>query len=470
MLVRYRAVSVTAIGLSLLLQAPKPAFGQELNRARLSTSLDSLVVQLRRSTKIPGLTILIAKGSEPIFAKGYGFANLDHEVPAEIETVYGIGSITKQFVAAALLRLAEEGRVRLDDPLSRYLPGFSVPAGTVTLHHLLSNTSGIRGGAALPGRNPDRIDYSRAELLQTLVELYRDRPPEFPPGEVWAYQSFNYLLLGLVIERVSGRTVWDYLQEHFFIPLGMSATGPCDPGRVVKHRATGYARTDSVPDGVIVAPFVSPTLALGATGLCSSAPDMLNWQRALVEHRALRAESYARMSRPGQLNDGRRTDYGYGVVLWNLEGRPIAFHTGGLPGYTAYLAYLPESDVTVVVLVNANSDIFTLGPAVVRAALGLSQPRELEATHEELAQYVGRYESGRLEVIVTEQDEHLSAEINGSDSFRFLFDPKLLKQGDREFAVEWEPQSRLTFRETGKRIDGAALRYGGRTVQLRRTN
>ena len=429
-----------------------------------------MIGQLRATTKIPGLTILVAKGSETLFAKGYGFADLDHEVPAESETVYGIGSITKQFVAAAILRLVEDGRVRLDDPLSRYLPGFSVAAGQVTLHHLLSNTSGIHGGADLPGRNPDRIDYSRAELLQTLIELYKDRPPEFLPGDEWAYQSINYWLLGLVIERVSGQTVWDFMHQRFFVPLGMNATGQCDPGRVVKHRATGYERTDSVPEGVIVAPFVTPTLALGATGLCSTAPDMLKWQRGLVEHRVLRPDSYARMSTPVQLNDGRRTDYGYGLVIWSLQGRPITFHTGGVPGYTAYLAFLPANDVTVIALLNANSEIFTLGPSIVRAALGLPQPQDLPATHEELARYVGRYESGPIEVIVTEQDRHLSAEINGSDSFRFLFDPKLLKQVDREFAVEWEPESRLTFGQTGQHVDGAVLRYGGRTVQLRRTN
>jgi D-alanyl-D-alanine carboxypeptidase len=470
MRIPFRRIGATPLGLSLLLPTLKPALAQGPDRARLRVSLDSLVGELRTHNKIPGLTILVAQGPETVFAKGYGFANLDHQVPAEIATVYAIGSITKQFVAAAVLRLVEDGRLRLADPLSRYLPGFSVPAGSVTLHHLLSMTSGIHGEAVFPGKNADRIDYSREELLQTLVDMYKGHPPDFLPGEVWEYQRINYLLLALVIEKVTGRTLWDYLHERFFVPLGMTATSQCDPGRVVKHRATGYRPTDSVPEGVIVAPLISPTLALGATGLCSSAPDMLKWQRALLEHRALRAESYALMSRPGRLNDGRRIDYGYGVVLWKLEGQPIVFHTGGVPGGTAYLAYLPQSDVTVVVLVNADSDIFNLGPEIVRVARGLPQPRELHATHEELARYVGKYQSGRLEVIVSEQDEHLSAEINGSDSFRFLFDPKLLKQGDREFAVEWEPESRLIFRQTGNRVDGAVLNYGETMVQLRRTN
>jgi D-alanyl-D-alanine carboxypeptidase len=461
---------MAAIGVFILPTTATPGFAQGLDSAKLSLSLDSLVAQLRTDIKIPGLTILVAEGPKAVFTKGYGFANLDHQVPAGPETVYGIGSITKQFVAAAVLRLAEEGRVRLDDQVSRYLPEFSVPAGPATLHHLLSHTSGIHGGATYPGPNPDRIDYSRTELVRTLADLYKSRPPEFSPGEVWEYQSINYLLLGLLIERVTGRTLWDYLRERFFTPLGMAATAQCDPGKVVTHRATGYVRTDSVAEGVILAPFVSPTLALGSAGLCSSAPDMLKWQRALVEHQALRAGSYARMSRPGQLNDGRRTDYGYGLVTWDLEGKRFVFHTGGVPGYTAYLAYLPANDVTVALLVNANSNIFALGPAVVRATLGLPQPRELRATEEELARYAGTYESGRLKAIVTEQDGHLSVEINGSDSFRFIFDPKLLKQRDREFAVEWEPESRLSFQVRGGQTSGATLRYGGRTVRLRRAN
>jgi hypothetical protein len=214
---------------------------------------------------------------------------------------------------------------------------------------------------------------------------------------------------------------------------------------------------------------MSPTLELGATGLCSTVTDMLKWQRALVEHRVLRADSYARMSQPGRLNDGQRTDYGYGLIIWPLDGERIVFHTGGTPGATAYLAYLPASDVTVVVLVNSDSDIFNLGPTIVRTARGLPKPGELTTTPDDLARYVGTYESGRLQMILTERDRRLSAEINGSNSVRFLFDPKLLKQGDRQFAVEWEPDSRVTFQLNRDHVVAAVLRYGGRTVQLRRT-
>ncbi len=456
------------VGLPILPFTAAAAFAQALDPVRVTGSLDSLAADVRSNAGIPGITILIAEGSRVVYAKGHGLANVDHGVAAGPETVYAIGSITKQFVAAAILQLVEEGRLRESDELGRYLPEFPLHGQRVTVHHLLSHTSGLHGGARFPGPNPDRIDYSREELVRSLAELYRERPSEFSPGEVWAYQSLNYMLLGLVIERVSGQTLWDFLRRRFFVPLGMTTTGQCDPDRVVKHRATGYVRTDSVPEGVVVAPFVSPTFALGSSGLCSTAADLLKWQRALVEHRVLRATSYALMSRAGQLNDSRRTDYGYGLVIWNLAGERMVFHTGGISGYTAYLAYLRARDLTVIVLVNSNSEIFTLGPAVVRAATGLPQPLALGTTGEELARYVGTYQSGRLEVILTEVDGDLSAEVNGSDSFRFIFDPRLLKQADREFAVEWEPESRLTFNVTGKRVDSAVLRYAGRTVELRR--
>lgn len=455
--------------LAVLLATPATLVGQGRDDRHFAASLDSLGKELRAAARLPGLTILVARGPRVLFAKGYGYANLDHDVLAGPQTVYGVGSITKQFVAAAVLRLAEEGKLGLDHELAKYVPEFPTN-GRVTLRHLLAHTSGIRGGASLPGRNPERIDYSRQELIAALADVYKDRAAEFSPGEAWAYQSINYSLLGLVVEKVSGLSLWDYLRETFFAPLGMTSTAQCNPTVVAKHRATGYVRNTAAPESVMVASFVSPTFALGGTGLCSSASDLLRWQRALVGHTALSAESYARMIQPEPLNDGTRTDYGYGLVLWDIGGERMSFHTGGTPGYTAYLAYMPASDVTVVVLVNASSDILAIGPTVVRVARGLPQPRDVKATREELARYVGTYESGRVKMTVTERDGQLRADVSGSNSFRFLFAPNLLKQDGREFAVGWEPGSRVTFLGTGERPDAAVLRYGGRTVELRRTN
>jgi D-alanyl-D-alanine carboxypeptidase len=368
----------------------------------------------------------------------------------------------------AILRLTERGKLRLDDTLGAYVPEFPTHGQRVTLRDLLRHTSGIRGGARMPGRNGERIDYSREELVRTLAAIYADRQPEFRTGTAWAYQSINYTLLGLVVERVSAQLLWDYLRKEFLIPIGMTATALCDPTTIVKHRATGYVSGSPGRGGLAVPSFFSPTVLLGGAGLCSTAPDLLRWQRALVEHQALSAPSYARMTRPEPLSDGSRPDYSYAIAVWPVGSDSMRFHTGGMPGFTAFLAHLPARDLTVIVLINANADILAIGPAVVRIASGLPQPTELATSHEELSRYVGKYASGGVTVDVREEKSHLVAKVDGANSLRFLFAPRLLKQGDREFAVNWEPEARLTFLPARERAEEVVLRYAGRTVRLRR--
>jgi D-alanyl-D-alanine carboxypeptidase len=464
------AATVVRVCAVLLLNGSAASLAaQSLDHTRLTTSLDSLAAKQRDSGRPPGLTLLVAQGPEPVFAKGYGYADLDHDVPATTRTVYSVASITKQFVTAAVLRLAEEGRLRLDDELATYIPEFRAQARGVTLRHLANHTSGVPRATAAAGRNAARIDQSREDVLAALIEQYTQGALNFTPGEAWAYRDVNSMLLAFVVEKVAGQSIWSYFHEQFFAPLGMTQTGPCDPAAVTKHRATGYVVSGGAEAGIAVAPLVNPDEGVGATGLCSTAPDLLRWQRGLVEGRVISAESFARMTTPEQLDTGVRLDYGYGVVPVEIEGEPLVFHTGGITGYTAYLAYLPARDVTVVVLANSNTDIFTLGPAVVRAALGLPQPRHVELAPGELDRYVGTYEAGRLRVVVRASGEEMTAAVTGSDSVRFLFAPRLLKQAEHVFAVGWEPSSTLTFLPGEQNARGVVLRYGERTVELQRT-
>jgi D-alanyl-D-alanine carboxypeptidase len=461
-----KAAAVVKVCAALLLNVSATLSAQTPDHTRLTTALDSLSAKLRESGRPPGLTLLVAEGPEPVFAKGYGYADLDHDVPATAQTVYGVASITKQFVTAAVLRLADEGKLRLDDELATYIPEFRAQARGVTLRHLSNHTSGVPRATTAAGRNAERIDRSREEVLAGLIEQYS---LDFAPGAAWEYRDVNSVLLAFIVEKVAGQSIWSYLHEQFFAPLGMTQTGQCDPAAVMKHRATGYVARGAAEGGIAVAPFLSPSAWVGAIGICSTAPDLLRWQRGLVEGGVISAGSYARMTTPEQLDTGVRLDYGYGVVRVEIEGEAVLFHTGGVAGYTAYLAYLPSRDVTVVVLANSNTDIFTLGPAVVRAALGLPQPRNVELVPGELTQYVGTYEAGRLRVEVRDSGEGMTAAVTGSDSFRFLFPPRLLKQAEHEFAVGWEPSSTLTFLPGEHNARAVVLRYGGRTVELQRT-
>lgn len=459
---------VAALAALAALACPRPAPTQPLDRARLAASIDSYVAGLQKTVHVPGMTVLVAQGSQTIIARGYGIADLDHDVPAGPETVYAIASITKQFTAAAIVKLASEGRFGLDDDISKIVPDLPMVRDPVTVRQLLHHTSGIPE-LRLPGRNPTRLDYSREEWLAAMRDVYKERAAEFSPGDAWAYRDLNYAILGFAVEKITGRTLWEYLREQFFTPLGMTGTARCDPGVVVKHRAKGYVLNDKEPAGVVVAPFISPTIAFGGSGLCSNALDLLKWQRALVENR-LAGVQHARMTQTGTLNDGRGLDYGFGLVVWPLGGERVVFHTGGLPGYNSFLAYVAGSDVTVVVLANSNLDIFRIGTELARVARGLPEPPNRPATLEELARYAGTYASGRTKAVVRESSGQLEARVSGSDSFRFigLFPVRLMNQGNGDFVVEWEPQSRVTFHVSGDRASAAVLRYGDRTVELAR--
>jgi D-alanyl-D-alanine carboxypeptidase len=220
----------------LLTAAAGPLSGQRLNPSRVATSLDSLAAELRTGGRPPGLTVLVAEGPQVVFVKGYGHADLSHDVLATPVTVYNVGSLTKQFLVAAILRLVEEGKLRLDDDLRTHIPEFPTHGQRVTLHHLLSSTSGIPRASNPPERSSERIDYSREEALATLISQYREKPFDFAPGEAWMYQNVNFLLLGFIVEKITGQSMWSYFREQIFAPLDMTATDRCDPEMVMKHR------------------------------------------------------------------------------------------------------------------------------------------------------------------------------------------------------------------------------------------
>jgi len=460
--------SLLAIGLLLALAAP--SWGQQLDRRRLARVVDSLVEAMRARRHVAGVTVLIAQGARPMLAKGYGVADLDDDAPASVETVYAIASITKQFTAATILQLARENRLQLDDDVSKHLPGLPMVRGPLTLWQLLHHTSGIPGIGSLPDPYWARRDYTREEFLRLLETAYLGRDPLFAPGTGWAYRDINYVILAMVIEKITGRTLWEVFRERFFVPLGMTATAQCDPAVVMKHRARGYVVNDKAPMGVVPAPYVSPSVGFGNSGLCSSVEDLLTWQRALLDGRVIDSASYNLMKTPGALSDGRPHEYGLGLLVWPLGNETMVWHSGGIAGFTGMLMYLPGNDATVIMLANGNSDPWIIGTALARVARGLPLVTGLPLGRDELPRYAGTYEGSGVKAIVKERDGELEAEVTGTSSARFLFSPRLLKQQDGSFAVSWEPESRMRFHITGERADSAALSFGKTVIRLARTN
>jgi D-alanyl-D-alanine carboxypeptidase len=319
----------------------------------------------------PGAAVLVARGDTVLFRGARGEADVATHAALLPGSVFRIGSVGKQFTAAALLTLVEAGRVRLDDSLSRYLPDY--PGGShITILTLLNHTSGVRSYSSLP-RYADstiRLDFTTAQI----IGLFRNEPPDFAPGTNWAYSNSGYALIGAVIETVTGMPWHAYLEQKLFKPLGMRHTGYAHDPRFAGPMVRGYSL-----DGEKVVPMrpMSMTQPHAAGALVSNVDDLLTWNRALHQGRVLRSDAYTQMITP----TGKAADpgirYGFGLYDETVRGRQMLRHGGRIFGFIASLSYLPGPDITVVVLENDDAhDGVEVAEVVSRrlAAIALDEP------------------------------------------------------------------------------------------------
>ncbi|WP_145961013.1 serine hydrolase domain-containing protein [Sphingosinithalassobacter portus] len=312
--------------------------------------------------KAPGIAIGVMAGHRIVLARGYGLADLEHDVPVTPDTVFRIGSVTKQFTAAAALRLAEAGQLTPD-----MLPG---PA---TLYQLLGHIGGVPSftdSNVAPAQGWSRR-RSEAEMLAMIAGL--SPPRRFAAGAGWDYSNSGYYLVGTAIARASGMPLGSYLHSALFVPLGMNRTALDDERDIVPDRAIGYATDPEAPGGFVHAAWVSMTVPGGAGAMRSNVPDLLRWQDALLHGAVLSAEMRARMLMPTRLSDGslarrgpegcRVAQYGLGVYVDAPNGVAHVSHYGVIAGYRAYLASFPERGLAVAILTNGESD---LAPLVAR--------------------------------------------------------------------------------------------------------
>jgi D-alanyl-D-alanine carboxypeptidase len=329
----------------------------------LAARVDALVADAMRDGRTPAVSVAVARGGRIVLAKGYGLANVELNVPATPDTVYRIGSITKQFTAAAVMQLVEQGKMSLDDPIEKYLPDYPVRGRHITIRHLLNHTSGIKSYTSLGLKF---LAVTRQDLShESLIALFKDEPDDFQPGEKWLYDNSGYYLLGVILEKATGFKYADYVQRQLFAPLRLSSTRYCDVEPVVKNRAAGYQLG---PDMQLRnADFISMKNPFAAGALCSTVTDLVAWTTALAGGKVVSTASYQQMTAPTKLNDGKEQAYGFGLMPGDLEGHPHVSHGGGINGFASMLMYFPKGDVTVAVLTNSST-----GPAT-RIASGIAR-------------------------------------------------------------------------------------------------
>jgi CubicO group peptidase (beta-lactamase class C family) len=316
-------------------------------------SVDRFVRAELARQQIPALSVAVLRGDSILLARGYGFANVEHGVPATDSTIYQSGSVGKQFTAAGVVMLAQEGLLGLDDSITRYLPQGQQRWRGITIRHLLTHTSGI------PDYADTTLDYRRAYSEDDLIRLATQLPLEFVPGERWSYSNTGYLLLGAVIRKVTGQFYGDFLRRRIFEPTGMRTTRIISESDIVRHRAAGYER---VGGKLRNQSWVSPELNTTADGsLYLSVRDLAAWAVAL-NHGRVPAQSVLEASwTPVRLNSGGLYPYGFGWWIDQQRGYRKIGHTGAWQGFQTSIQRYPDFDLTVIVLANlAGSDPYAV--------------------------------------------------------------------------------------------------------------
>ncbi|MCO7189181.1 MULTISPECIES: serine hydrolase domain-containing protein [unclassified Pseudoalteromonas] len=305
----------------------------------------------------PGIAVRIEQGSKLLYSAANGLADIESKQPLHTEQVFQIGSITKQFTAAAILQLAERNKLSLQDPLGKFIPSLSADYGKLTLDRVLSHTSGLPNYNEGPEIGAKMAHYRT--LDQILAEIVQ-APVLYPSGEGHTYSNTGYLLLGKIIEQVSGLNYKDYLQQHIFTPLGMKHSQVLIKG-TGGDEVKGYSSTDDKKTPV--APFyVDRSWIYSAGGIETTLADMSRWHRGLKAGKVVSPSSYQAMITSATLNDGSVANYGYGFYTFELAGQPSYFHEGGVPGFLAMSVYFPEDDLFATVF--SNQDTLHPGPAL----------------------------------------------------------------------------------------------------------
>ena len=370
---------------SLLLLATISGFAQ----TSLEASVDNFVKEQMEIQKIPGVSLAVVKNGKPLIVKGYGFANIEHQVPVKPETIFQSGSVGKQFTGFAVMLLVEDGKVRLDENISKYLGEVPESWTNITVRHLLNHTSGMTDYT-------DAFDHRRDYTDEELLKMVKAAPLAFAPGTRHDYSNLGYLTLGFIISKAAGKPYYDFIGERIFKPLGMTTARIISEADIVPNRAAGYRLMNGE---VKNQRWVSPSMNMTADGsFYFTIHDMVKWDAALTEGRLLKKSSYDAMWAPATLNDGSKSNYGFGWSLDEMDGHRLIQHGGTWQGFKSAIARFVDDKLTIIMFANLrNTDEAKLTRYIARIIVpGLelkpisdAQP-SLTAGHRSLLQEITR--------------------------------------------------------------------------------
>ena len=316
-------------------------------RANADRVDDYLDAQMREH-RIPGLSLAIVQSNQVVKRAVYGLANVELNAPVKPDTVFEIGSLTKQFTAAAILLLEQDGRLSVEDKISRYLENTPEAWQHITLRHLLTHTSGLKSYTGLDG-----FELRRHLTGEEFIRAIGAYPLEFEPGTAWKYCNTGYNLLGFVIQKISGRSYWDFMSERIFHPLGMNSTTNRLPSLIIPNRAAGYEQTNRV----WINRDYDLTDVFSAGAIVSTVDDLVKWNASLDNGTLLNPHSRQTMWTAAKLGDGTDTKYGFGWRIDQVQGHLNIGHGGSTSGFSASLQRFPRDGLAVIILSNTDEQI-----------------------------------------------------------------------------------------------------------------
>ena len=421
------------------------SFAQNKTTSKINTQVDSLVNAEIKSQRIPGLSLVVVRDGKIDYVKGYGYANLEHKVLVKPETIFQAGSVGKQFTAFAVMLLVQDGKMSLDDKLTKYFP--DAPSGwdSITVRNLLNHTSGF-------GDYTNNFNYWANYTEDSLYQEYKKRPLIFNAGEKQRYSNMGYATLGIIISKVAGKFYGDYLKERVFTPLGMSTARIITEEDIVPNRAAGYRL---VNDSIKNQEWVSPTINTTADGsIYVTALDMAKWEAGLNAGKLLKKEYYDMMWAPAKLNDGTIENYGFGWSIDSVNGKRILEHNGSWQGFECTIKRFPEKKTTVVVFANLKrASTYKIATRILRIyqpELSISGAKAIKDTEPHITLLVNEFINNvtekkmRADQFTTELVSEVmdsAMQVRGSDYFKSkgeflkseLLSIKELSNGTREY-------------------------------------
>lgn len=377
--------------------------------------MDDLLDSYLKEKKFNG-SVLVGHKGQVVYEKGLGYRNAEDKVPNDVNSIFQIGSITKQFTAAVIMQLQEEGKLSVQDKLSKYYPGFA-NGDKITIEHLLTHTSGIYNYTN--DTTLMKSDVTKHYSQSQMVEMFKKYPPDFEPGTKWNYSNSGYSLLGYIIEKVTGKPYERVVRERILQPLGMSHSGFDFAHVKDAEKAKGYftlASTKATP-----APIVDSTIAYSAGALYSTVEDLYKWEKAIKTDKILKPASWNRIFTPYM------NKYGYGWGIDSLYGKLTTSHSGGIHGFSSFLLRVPEEDLVVIMMDNSSSG--ALGKlSKTLAAIALDKPydlptakKEIQVDHSILSRYTGEYQlAPTFSITVRLDGNQLKAQATGQPEFELF--------------------------------------------------